>query len=75
MRYVHDTTGHTANENDAAGGFPFHQVFGNTNGKEVRSVDVDAPQFSHPVNRVIDGLKVLGEASRCDEIVNLAMFS
>jgi hypothetical protein len=41
--YVHDTTRHTPNENHAPWGFPFHQVFGYTNGKEIRSINVDPP--------------------------------
>lgn len=46
---------------------------GNSRRKQVGAVDVDAPQPAHAVDRVVDGLKVLGEAGRGDEVVDLAV--
>lgn len=45
----------------------------NLGGKEVGAVDIDSPQLSHAINWVIDGFKVLCEASGSDEMINLAM--
>jgi hypothetical protein len=41
--------------------------------KQIGAVDVDAPQLAHAVDRVGDGLKVLGEAGRGDKVVDLAV--
>lgn len=46
---------------------------GNRRGKQVCAIDVDAPQLAHAVDGVVDSLKVLCEAGRGDEVVNLAM--
>lgn len=46
---------------------------GHARGKQIGAVDVDPPQLAHAVDRVGDGLKVLGEAGRGHEVVDLAV--
>jgi len=43
------------------------------NGEKVGAIDVNTPELANSVDRVIDGFKVLGEASRRDQIVYLAV--
>lgn len=42
-------------------------------GEKVGTVDVDGPELAHALDGVVDGLEVLGETSRCDEVVDLAV--
>lgn len=42
-------------------------------GKEVGTVDVDSPEATHTVDRVLCGGPVLGKTCRSDEGVNLAV--
>lgn len=58
---VDDGAGHGADHNHAAGGLTLHEVTGDGGGEEVGAVDVDSPQLAHAVDRVVDGLEVLGE--------------
>lgn len=44
-----------------------------TGSEEVSAVDVDTPELAQTVDGVVDGLKVLGETSRGDEVVDLAV--
>lgn len=37
-------------------------------------INVDAPKLANPVYWIIDGIEVLREASRRDQIINLPMF-
>lgn len=46
---------------------------GDAGGKQVGSVHVDSPKLSQALDGVVDGLKVLGEACRGDEVVDLAV--
>jgi len=46
---------------------------GDGRGEKVGAVNVDGPQLAHAVDGVVDGLKVLGEAGRGDEVVDLAV--
>lgn len=48
-------------------------MLGHSRRKEIGAVDVDAPQFANPVNGVGDGIKVLCETSRGDEMIDAAM--
>jgi hypothetical protein len=42
-------------------------------GKQIGPVDVDGPQLAHAVDRIRNSLKILGEAGRGHEAVNLAV--
>ena len=42
-------------------------------GEEVSAVNIDAPELLHAIWWVCDGIKILGEAGRCDKVVNLAV--
>lgn len=42
-------------------------------GKQVRAIDINSEQLAHALNGVIDCLEVLSEASRGDEVVDLAV--
>lgn len=48
-------------------------MLGDHGGEEVGAVDVDVPELAHTVDRIVDGLEVLGEAGRGDEVVDLAV--
>lgn len=48
-------------------------MFCDTDGEEICSVDVDAPELADAVDGVVDGLEVLGEAGGCDEVVDFAV--
>jgi hypothetical protein len=41
--------------------------------KQIRAVDINAPQLAHAVDGVGDSLKVLGEAGRGHEVVDTAV--
>lgn len=70
---VDNGTAHTSDEDHAAGGLALHQVLGDSDGEEIGTVNVDAPQLAHAVDRVVDGVVVLGETSAGDEVVDLSM--
>jgi hypothetical protein len=42
-------------------------------GKQIGPVDIDPPQLAHAVDRVGDGLKVLGKPGRGHQVVDLAV--
>lgn len=46
---------------------------GDLDGEEVGAVDVDGPELAHAVDGVLGGRVVLGEAGRCDQVVDLAV--
>jgi hypothetical protein len=48
-------------------------VLGHRDRIQIGTVDVDAPKLLDPVMRVRDGVVVLGEASRGDQVIDLAM--
>ncbi len=73
LRNVDNGTGHAANEDHAARALPLHEMTGDGRSKQVCAVDVDAPELAHAVNGVVDSLKVLREAGRGDEVINLAV--
>ena len=70
---INDSAGHGADHNDATGRLPLHKVLSNIDGEEVCAVDIDAPQLLHTVEGVVDGLEVLGEAGRRDQVIDLAV--
>lgn len=73
LRHVDDASGHAADHDDAARGLSLHEMLRHPDRKEVGPVDVDAPQLLDPVIGVRDGIKVLRESSRSDQVVDLAM--
>lgn len=48
-------------------------MLGDGDGEEVGTINIDAPELAHAIDRVVDGIEVLGKAGRSDEVVNLAM--
>jgi hypothetical protein len=73
LRHIDDGAGHAADEDHAPWGLAFHQVLRDGDGEQVCAVDVDAPELADAVNRVIDGLEILGEAGGGDEVVDPAV--
>lgn len=70
---VDDGAGHAADHDHAARALTRHEVAGDRGGEEVGAIDVDGPELAHALDGVVDGLEVLGEAGRGDEVVDLAV--
>lgn len=70
---VDDGTRHASNEDNASRALALHQVTSDRGSKEVGAVNVDGPKLANAVNGIFDGLKVLGETSRGDKVVDLAV--
>ena len=70
---VDDCAGHGADHDHAAWGFTLHQVTRDSGREKVCSINIDAPELLDAVERVCDGIEVLGEARGGDQVVNLAM--
>ena len=70
---VHNGTAHTANEDNATRRLALHEVLGDGGGEEISAVNIDIPQLAHALYGVVDGLKVLSEAGRGDQVINLSM--
>lgn len=64
---------HAANQDHASGCLALHEMARDRGSKQVSAVDIDSPQFAQAINRIVDGLVILSEAGRCNEVVNLAM--
>lgn len=75
LGHVDDGARHAADHDDATRALALHEVASDGGGEEVGAVDVDSPELAHAINGVVDGLKVLGEASRGDEVVDLSVGS
>jgi len=75
LRHVDNGTRHTANHDHAALGLPLHEMLGHADGEKVGAVNIDAPQLLDAVVWVADCVKVLGEASRSDEVIDLAVIA
>lgn len=73
LRHVDDAATHAADEHHAPRGLALHEVLGDGDGEQVSAVDVDGPELAHAVDRVVDGIVVLGEAGTGDEVVDLAV--
>ena len=73
LRDVDDGAAHGADKGHGTGTLALHQVAGNTSCEQVGAVDVDAPKLLDTVEWVRDGVKVLGEAGRGYEVVNLSV--
>lgn len=70
---IDNSTGHTTDHDNAARSLALHQMFRNASCKEVCSIHVDAPELLDTVVRVGDGVKIFGETSGSDQVVNLAV--
>lgn len=46
---------------------------GNTSSKVIGAVDVDGPAFLHSLVRIVDGVEVLCETGRGDEVIDVAV--
>ena len=73
LGHIDDGARHGADHDNAAGRFALHEVAGHADSEEVGAVDVDAPELLHAVVGVGDGVEVLGEAGRGDEVVDAAV--
>lgn len=73
LGHVDDRARHAADHDDAAGALTLHQMTSDRGSEKVGAVDIDGPELAHTLDGVVDGLKVLSETSRCDEVVDLAV--
>ena len=73
LRHVDNGAGHGADHDHGAFGLALHEMSGYFAGEKVSTVNIDAPQLLHAVWWVCYRIKVLGEAGRCNEMINLAM--
>lgn len=73
LRNVDNGAGHTANHDNAARSLAFHQVLRDTRGEQVGTVHVDAPKLLDSVVGIADGVEVLSESGRGDQVVDLAV--
>lgn len=71
--YIDNATTHTTDEDHAARRLALHEVSRNLSCEQVCAVDVHAPKLAQTVDRVVNGLEVLGEAGACHQVVDLAM--
>ena len=71
--HIYDASTHAPNHDNAAPRPPLHKVSCNTSSEEVGAINVDTPELLHTVVRVRNSVKVLGEASTGDKVVNPAM--
>lgn len=70
---VDNGSGHATNHDDAARYLPLHEVLRDCHRVQVGTVNIDSPELLYAVMGVGDGIVVLGEASRCNEVVDLAV--
>jgi hypothetical protein len=70
---VDNRSGHATDHDDASWCLPLHKVLRHCDRVQIGTVDVDSPKLLYAVMRVGDGIVVLGEASRCNEVVDLAV--
>jgi hypothetical protein len=71
--HVDDRTRHGTNEDYAAWYFSLHKVLGHTRCEQISAVNVDTPEFLHPVIWIVDRVVVLSEARTGYEDVYLAV--
>jgi hypothetical protein len=48
-------------------------MLGNPDCEYQRTIDIHPPQLAYTVHRIVNGLEVLGEAGRRDQVVDFAM--
>lgn len=70
---IHDHSRHAPDHHHGPFGLALHQMSGKFTGPEVGAVYVDTPEFVQTVWRISDGVEVLREAGRRDEVVDLAV--
>lgn len=70
---IHNCAAHTTNENHTTGRLTFHKMSCNASCKQVCTVDIHTPQLAQAVDRVVNGLEVLREASARHEVVDLSV--
>ena len=75
LRYVDNSTRHGTDHDNATRSLALDKVAGNASGEEVASVNIDGPALLHTLVRVIDGIEVLCETGRRDEVVDVAVLS
>ena len=75
LRHVHDSPTHGSHHDHAALRLAPDEMAADGRGPQVRAVDVDAPQLPHAVRGVLDGVEVLGEPGRGDQMVYPAVLA
>ena len=73
LRHIDNGSGHATDHDDAARYLPLHEVLRDCHRVQVGTVNVDSPKLLYAVMGVGDGVVVLGEASRRDEVVDLTV--
>lgn len=73
LRNVDNGSGHGANHDNTSRRFSLHQVPCHTGGEQIRPINVDSPKLLHTIVWICNGIKVLREACRCHQVVNLAV--
>lgn len=75
LRHIDHSTRHRPNHDHAACGFTLDQVSSDSGSEEVCPIHVDSPKLLDTIERVGNGIEILGKASRGDQVVNLAMIT
>ena len=73
LRHIDNGAGHGADHDHGALGLALHEMSGHFAGEKVGTVNIDAPELLHAVWRVCYGIEVLGEAGRCNKMIDFAM--
>lgn len=73
LGHIDNGAGHGANHDHATLCFSVHQMTGNAGCEQIGAVNIDAPQFLHPVVGIGDCVEVLGKTGRSDKVVDFAM--
>ena len=73
LRNVDYGSRHAADHDNASRCLPLHEMLRDSDRVQVGTVDIDSPKLLYAVMRVRDGVVVLGEASRCNKVIDLAV--
>ncbi len=73
LRYIDNCSGHTPDKDHSTRRLTLDEVLRDADGEEICAVDIDAPELADPLDGVVDGLEVLGEAGGGDEVVDFAV--
>ena len=75
LRHVDNGARHGTDHDHGAFGLALHEMSSHLAGEVVSAVNIDTPKLLHAVGWVCYGVEVLGEAGRCDKVINLAVVS
>lgn len=74
LRHVDNRTGHASYHDDASWRLSLHQMFRHASCEEICAIHIYTPQLLHPFIRIGNGIVVLDETCRGDQMIDLAMF-